>query len=68
MSQNINPNAIDKENKLKQKTLSDAYEDYMAARQYLKPTTKRDYKKCMEKYLLEWAQKPLTEITRGMIE
>ncbi len=68
MSQNINPNVVEKEHKLKQKTLADAYEDYMAARQHLKPNTKRDYKKCMDKYLAEWVNKPLTDITRDMIE
>lgn len=68
MSRDINPNAIDRENRLKLITLKEVYEDYMLARKSLKPTTKRDYKTCAEKYLKEWLNKPMLDITRDMME
>jgi integrase len=68
MGQNINPNAIEKDKRVKAVTLKEIYEDYMAARKQLKPTTKRDYKSCMEIYFSDWLKKPVIDITRDMIE
>lgn len=68
MARNISPNAVEKENRIKSITLHQVYTDYMNARKNLKPTTKRDYKTCAEKYFKEWLNRPMVEITRDMIE
>lgn len=68
MAQNINPNEVEKENRVKSITLKEAYDDYMAARPKLKDTTKRDYKTCMVLYFKDWLSKPMLEITRDMVE
>lgn len=68
MAQNINPNAVVKEERIKSTTLRQICADYMAARKHLKETTKRDYKYCTEKYFVDWLDKPALEITRDMIE
>lgn len=68
MAQDINPNAVDKDKRIKSITLQEAYNEYMSSRKHLKPNTKRDYKKCGEGYFADWLTKPLIEITRDMIE
>ena len=68
MSQDINPNQVERENRVKSITLNEAYNDYILARKTLKPTTKRDYKTCAELYFKEWLNKPMLEITRDMVE
>lgn len=68
MSQNINPNAITRENRIKSVTLKEVYIDYMTARKSLKPTTKRDYKTCAEKYLKDWLNMAMIDINRDMVE
>lgn len=68
MSQDINPNQVERENRVKSITLKEAYNDYILARKALKPTTQRDYKTCAEVYFKEWLNKPMLEITRDMVE
>lgn len=68
MAQGINPNQVAKENQIRSISLQDVYLDYMNARKELKPTTKRDYKACIEIYFKDWVNKPMLEITRDMIE
>jgi integrase len=68
MAQNINPNALVKEERIKLITLRQLYDDYMAARKQLKATTKHDYKYCIEKYFADWLDKPALGITRDMVE
>ncbi len=68
MSQDINPNQVERENRVKSITLKEAYNDYMLARKSLKPTTKRDYKTCAEVYFKDWLNKPMLDITRDMVE
>lgn len=68
MVQEINPNEVEKENRLKSVSLQTAYDDYMDARKGLKPSTKRDYKTCIDVYFKDWISKPLLEITRDMVE
>lgn len=68
MAQKINPNEVEKENRVKSITLKEAYDDYMAARPKLKDTTKRDYKTCMDLYFKDWLSKLMLDITRDMVE
>lgn len=68
MTKDINPNQLQRENRIKSITLNEVYVDYMAARRSLKPSTKKDYKTCIEVYLKEWMHKPMLDITRDMVE
>jgi integrase len=68
MARDINPNEVQRENRIKSIMLKEVYQDYLNARKSLKPTTKRDYKTCAEVYLKDWLNKPMTEITRDMVE
>jgi len=68
MTKDINPNQLQRENRIKSVTLNEVYTDYMLARKELKPSTKRDYKTCMEVYLKDWMHKPMLDITRDMVE
>lgn len=68
MTKDINPNQVQRENRIKTITLNEVYMDYMAARKSLKPSTKRDYKTCVEVYLKDWIHKPMLDITRDMVE
>lgn len=68
MTKDINPNKLERENRIKTITLNEVYADYMAARKSLKPSTKRDYKTCIEVYLKDWMHKSMLDITRDMVE
>lgn len=68
MAQDVNPNELKRENRIKSITLHEAYIDYMAARKSLKPTTKRDYRKCVDSYFNDWLNKPMVGITRDLVE
>jgi integrase len=68
MTKDINPNQVQRENRIKTITLNEVYVDYMAARKSLKPSTRRDYKTCIEVYLKDWVHKPMLDITRDMVE
>lgn len=49
-------------------TLKQAYEEYLSTRKNLKLNTLHDYKRCVEGALGDWLDKPLTEITKDMVE
>lgn len=68
MTKNINPNQVQRENRIKAITLNEVYIDYMTARKSLKPSTRRDYKTCIEVYLKDWMHKSMLDITRDMVE
>ena len=68
MAQNINPNEVDRENRVKTISLKEVYLDYMSARPDLKATTKRDYQTCINIYFKDWLNKPMLDITRDMVE
>lgn len=66
MSVGINP--AKKEHDVKDSiTLEIVFENYLAARRSLKPRTKEDYRYYVDKYLPEWKQTPVAEITKEMI-
>lgn len=68
MGQNINPNEVERENRVKTISLKEVYFDYMSARADLKATTKRDYQTCITIYFKDWVNKPMLDITRDMVE
>jgi len=49
-------------------TLHQVYRDYLLTRKNLKPNTLHDYKRCIEGALADWLDKPITEISKDMIE
>lgn len=77
MGQGINPNdqkrqeqkAHDHARDLhrQQPTLADAYTVYLSERK-LEDSTRKDYNKVMTKYLADWQDKKLADITRKMIQ
>ncbi|MDR7040693.1 integrase, partial [Methylobacterium sp. BE186] len=48
-------------------TLSEALESYLTARKVLKPSTVRDYRANVDRYLPDWKDRPLRSITREMV-
>ena len=68
MSRGVNPNDIDKARKAKSVTFAEVYSAYLVARSSLKPRTVYDYDRFMKTHLLEWSNKPLTEISKDLIE
>lgn len=62
------PAAEKREQRAKAVTLRTAYQDYLIARRNLKPNTLHDYKRCIEDSLPDWLDKPLTSITKDMVE
>lgn len=49
-------------------TLAQCFSDYIESRHYLKPNTVRGYRTCLNKYLGDWLEKPLLNISRDMVE
>ena len=68
MARGVNPNDVDKAKKAKSVTLAEVYKAYLVARSSLKPTTIHDYDRCMKTYFLEWNNKPITEISKDLVE
>ena len=68
MARGVNPNDIDKARKAKSVTLAEVYAAYLVARSSLKPRTIYDYDRFMKTHFLEWNNKPLTEISKDIIE
>lgn len=68
MARGINPNDVDKARKAKSVTLSEVYQAYLVARSSLKPRTIYDYDRFMKTHYLDWNNKPITEISKDMIE
>lgn len=49
-------------------TLHDSYNAYLKTRKTLKPNTLHDYKRCIEGALADWLDKPMTSISKDMVE
>ncbi len=67
MVSGINPIVEKRERKIKGVTLSTVFEDFLNART-LKPKTIRDYKRVMNVSYPDWQQKPVTLISKDMVE
>jgi integrase len=49
-------------------TLLETFEDYIQTRKDLKPSTIHDYRRSINGSFLHWQSKPLTEITKDMVQ
>lgn len=68
IAQGKNPIEDKREQQVKSVTLRTAYKDYLQARRNLKPNTLHDYKRCIEEALVDWLDKPLSSISKDMVE
>lgn len=62
------PVAEKKARQAEQVTLKEVFEDYLASRKSLRPSTVKDYKHTLSKAFSDWQDKPLTDITKDMVE
>lgn len=67
-SEGINPNLEKKTQLAKSVTLQDCLIDYIKVHHNLAQSTKASYKAALRKYLSDWKNKQLLEISREMIE
>lgn len=68
IAKGINPNDAAKAKRAKSASLEEVYQDYRKARKNLKPITLRDYDRIINTYLVDWKTKPLSQISKDMIE
>lgn len=68
MSTGKDPAADKRDRKTQAVTLRETYKAYLLARKELKPNTLHDYKRCIEGSLSDWLDKPLTSITKDLVE
>lgn len=68
IAKGINPNDAAKAKRAKSVSLEDVYQDYRKARKSLKPITLRDYDRIVNTYLSDWKAKPLSQVSKDMIE
>jgi integrase len=52
----------------KKVTLQEAFESYQKSRKDLKPGTIKNYEKCVDGCLADWKNRPLTAISKDMVE
>lgn len=62
------PIADKNNNRIKQITLSEVFEDYLKTRKDLKDSTIHDYRRSINGPFKEWQNKAITDITKDMIE
>ncbi len=68
MYEGVDPRAKRQADRANATTLRQALATYLAARKELRPRTRSDYSKFVERYLEAWLDKPLREITPDMVE
>jgi len=62
------PIAIKKHQRDRKVTLLESFEDYLQTRKDLKPSTIHDYRRSINGAFKHWQTKPLTEITKDMVQ
>ncbi len=67
MAQGRDPNADKRRDELRQVSLRDAFRRFFAAKPGLSPRTVDGYNRTVDLYLLDWAERSLQEISRGMV-
>jgi integrase len=67
MARGINPNAIKKEKARKRLTFGEAFEKFIEIKQDLSVRTVVDYRHAIDRYLEDWKNKPLDQITKEMV-
>jgi len=63
MGRGINPNERKQKERAQHATLREVLESYKATRKTLSEKTRKEYTRLLERYLADWLDKPLTEIT-----
>ena len=63
MAQGIDPEEKERTKNKKQITLNELVEEFITVRNNIKPKTKQDYRYYVRKYLPDWADKPVINIT-----
>lgn len=67
-AQGITPDDREKQQTAKEEvTLANVLKTYLATRKTLKESTRDNYKNMLDRYLPEWLDRPLNEITPGMV-
>ena len=61
------PRELKKQHEAEQVTLRQAMEAYVSRPGALKPGTAAEYRRTVERVLADWADRPITEITRSMV-
>ena len=62
------PVAEKRDKRIQAVSLRETYKAYLLSRKDLKPNTLHDYKRCIEGSLGDWLEKPVTSITKDMVE
>ncbi|MHB1285305.1 MAG: tyrosine-type recombinase/integrase [Leptospirales bacterium] len=68
MASGVNPIAKKREIRAKSVTLSQAFDDYLVSRKDLKPGTVSGYRHSINVHFAEWKDRPLSTITKTLIE
>lgn len=68
IARGINPIAEKKEKEIKDITLRQVFNDYLAARKSLKESTAKDYERVLKQVVPDWLNKPLINITKDLIQ
>lgn len=68
MATGSDPIAEKKERNIRAITLSETYQDYLKTRKDLKENTIKDYNRVMKWAFEDWFSRPITEITKDMVE
>lgn len=64
----INPHEEKREEKARSVTLGEVLDDYLDTRKKLAARTIKDYRRLIDVYLDDWKDKPLTAISKDMVE
>ena len=64
----VDPKAKHKAEKANALTLREALNAYLATNKNLRPKSAHEYRMSLERYLSDWLNKPIREITRDMVE
>lgn len=67
MSVGVNPNTQDKEARARAITLEMVLESYIFTRRDLKPRTKADYRYILNRYMVDWKRRVITDIDKDMV-
>ncbi len=68
MARGINPTDEKRDRRARAVSLQHVLDDFLQTRNALKPRTVSDYRYVMGRYLSDWLNKPITDITKDMIE
>ena len=69
ISEGVNPNNLKDDVISKQSiTLQKVFDDYLIAKHNLAPSTLKNYTSILDNYLSDWNKKPISEITRDMVQ